>query len=177
MRKKIICLVCCMSLLALGGCGDNSDDAADTTSEIVSETVENTDGEVSEAETTTEETTTTEADEVTSTEEDTEEETSEEDTEEESQSGNISVSDAQNILVSCFGTTDTETGNEYSFAYLDTVNIDGVDYYAFYWSWLVDGDHYSRLCDIFVSADGSAVYEGVYNAIGDCELYTEKNYR
>ncbi len=177
MSKKIICLVCCMSLLALGGCGDNSDDAADTTSEIVSETVENTDSnsDLTEEETT-EEITATEQD--SHTEEDTtSEDTTEEDTEGESQSGNISVSEAQNILISCLGSSDAETGNEYSFAYLDMVNIDGVDYYAFYWSWMVDSDHSSRLGDVFVAADGSAVYEGVYNAIGDCELYTDNNYR
>lgn len=67
------------------------------------------------------------------------------------------------LLKAYFGTEDDETGNAYVFIYLNTVTIDGTDYYAYTWSWSVD-DHYSRLTDVFVSLDGSAIYQGDYDA-------------
>ncbi len=69
------------------------------------------------------------------------------------------------LLKAYFGTEDDETGNAYVFIYLNTVTIDDTEYYAYTWSWSVD-DHYSRLTDVFVSLDGSAIYQGDYDADG-----------
>lgn len=71
--------------------------------------------------------------------------------------------DAVKLLEAIFGTEDAETGYAYSFGYIDNFTIDGTEYYGFQWSWLVDGDHLSRLTDIFVQTDGSAVYQGNYD--------------
>ncbi len=70
------------------------------------------------------------------------------------------------LLKAFFGTEDSETGNKYVFIYLNTVTVNDVEYYAYTWSWAVD-DHYSRLTDVFVSLDGSSIYEGDYDA-EDC---------
>ena len=70
------------------------------------------------------------------------------------------------LLKAFFGTEDAETGNKYVFIYLNTVTVNDVEYYAYTWSWAVD-DHYSRLTDVFVSLDGSSIYEGDYDA-EDC---------
>ncbi|MCC8168578.1 MAG: hypothetical protein LIO37_04475 [Clostridiales bacterium] len=82
-----------------------------------------------------------------------------------------SEDDGITLLKSFFGTEDDETGNQYVFIYLSTVTIDDVEYYAYTWSWAVD-DHYSRLTDVFVSLDGSAIYEGDYDA-QECVFYTD----
>lgn len=177
MKRKIICLVCCISLLALVSCGKTYDDPEDPslTTEIEEETEEDTtetnaasNEEVTEDKTTEEETTG--------------EEASEENTEdgENAKSDNsqsqITVDEAEKILTESLGSVDEETGNTYSFGYMDTVTVDGAGYYVFNWSRMVD-NHLSTLGDIFVATDGSAVYEGVYNAIGDCEVYTDYNYK
>lgn len=75
----------------------------------------------------------------------------------------ISEEDAEKLLTDLLGTEDKETGNTYSFGYIDTFTIDGAEYYGYVWSWLVDGDHSSRLTDLLVKTDGSAVYEGEYD--------------
>lgn len=74
-----------------------------------------------------------------------------------------SEEDGQKLLMAILGTEDDETGYTYSFGYIDTFTIDGVEYYGYTWSWLVDGDHLSRLTDILVRTDGSAVYQGEYD--------------
>lgn len=74
-----------------------------------------------------------------------------------------SEEDGQKLLMAILGTEDDETGYTYSFGYIDTFTIDGVEYYGYTWSWLVDGDHMSRLTDILVQTDGSAVYQGEYD--------------
>lgn len=83
-----------------------------------------------------------------------------------------SPEDAELLLKSKFGTEDAETGYPYSFGYIDTFTIEGGEYYGFVWSWLVDNDHMSRLTEVFVKTDGSAIYEGAYDG-ENCEFYTD----
>lgn len=68
--------------------------------------------------------------------------------------------DAEKLLESVLGTEDSETGYTYSFGYVDKVEVEGEAYYGFVWSWLVD-DHLSKLSELLVKADGSAVYAAV----------------
>lgn len=82
-----------------------------------------------------------------------------------------SPEDAELLLKARFGTKDDETDFSYSFGYIGVLTVDGVEYYAFIWSWLVDNDHLSRLTEVFVQTDGSAIYEGEYNG-ETCEFYT-----
>lgn len=96
---------------------------------------------------------------------------------EDTASETISTDEAEALLISSLGTEDPETGNTYSFGYMDTITVDGVEYFAFNWSWYVNSEHLSRLGDIFVATDGSGIYDGVYNALGDSEVYTEYNYK
>ena len=63
------------------------------------------------------------------------------------------------ILEEQLGTVDAATGNVMSYGYEGTVTIDGVDYYNYRVSWLVDGDHMSYLTNYLVSADGLVVQE------------------
>lgn len=63
------------------------------------------------------------------------------------------------ILEEQLGTVDAATGNVMSYGYDGTVTIDGVDYYNYRVSWLVDGDHMSYLTNYLVSADGLVVQE------------------
>lgn len=85
----------------------------------------------------------------------------------------LTPEDAEQLLVSVLGTQDEQTGYTYSFGYIETMSIDGAEYHAFVWSWLVE-DHNSRLGELFVAVDGSAIYEGEY--LGDsAELDTQKN--
>lgn len=71
--------------------------------------------------------------------------------------------DAVKLLEAVFGTEDAETGYPYSFGYIDTFTVDGIEYYGFVWSWLVESDHLSRLTDVLVQTDGSAIYQGNYD--------------
>lgn len=82
--------------------------------------------------------------------------------------------EAEKLLFQTLGEKDEETGNTYSFGYVDTFMVDGTEYYMFVWSWLVE-DHSSRLADLFVAVDGSAIYEGLYNG-ETAEVFKEKNY-
>ena len=63
------------------------------------------------------------------------------------------------ILEEQLGTVDAATGNVMSYGYEGTVTIDGVDYYNYRVSWLVDGDHMSYLTNYLVSTDGLVVQE------------------
>ena len=63
------------------------------------------------------------------------------------------------ILEEQLGTVDAATGNVMSYGYEGTVTIDGVEYYNYRVSWLVDGDHMSYLTNYLVSADGLVVQE------------------
>lgn len=82
--------------------------------------------------------------------------------------------EAEKLLFQILGEKDEETGNTYSFGYVDTFMVDGTEYHMFVWSWLVE-DHSSRLADLFVAVDGSAIYEGLYNG-ETAEVFKEKNY-
>lgn len=72
----------------------------------------------------------------------------------------ITTVQAEKLLLKYYGIKDKKTGNTYSYAYLKTVAIDGKKYYAYSVNWLVDGDHYSFVGNIFVSLDGKAIYTG-----------------
>lgn len=72
----------------------------------------------------------------------------------------IGAAEAQNLLKSTFGEKDDMTENPYSFDYTKDCEIDDVAYYAFSWSWTENGES-KKLTDIFVSHDGSKIYEGV----------------
>lgn len=89
-------------------------------------------------------------------------------------SSGITPEEAEKLLSQTLGEQDEETGNTYSFGYVDTFTIDGTEYHMFVWSWLVE-DHSSRLADLFVAVDGSAIYEGLYNG-ETAEVFQEKNY-
>ena len=62
------------------------------------------------------------------------------------------------ILEEQLGTGDAATGNVMSYGYEGTVTIDGVDYYNYRVSWLVEG-HLSYLTNYLVSTDGLVVQE------------------
>ncbi|MCI8507138.1 MAG: hypothetical protein HFJ06_01050 [Lachnospiraceae bacterium] len=89
-------------------------------------------------------------------------------------SGDMTSEEAEKLLFQTLGEKDEETDNTYSFGYVDTFTIEGTGYHMFVWSWLVD-DHSSRLADLFVAVDGSAIYEGLYNG-ETAEVFKEKNY-
>lgn len=84
--------------------------------------------------------------------------------------GEITVDEALQILYDKYGTEDVDTGFTYSYGYTETDEIDGVTYYNFRMSWLVDNDHFSYLTNLFVSTDGSKVYSGAYDGNGGWEL-------
>ena len=58
-----------------------------------------------------------------------------------------------------FGERDEATGNTFSIAFENMVNVDGADCYSFRVSWLVDGSHLSYLTNYIVSLDGSIMQE------------------
>lgn len=63
------------------------------------------------------------------------------------------------LLDKQLGTVDPDTGNTLSYGYEGTLTLDGVDYYNYRVSWLVDGDHMSYLTNYLVSTDGQTVRE------------------
>lgn len=88
--------------------------------------------------------------------------------------GAITPEEAEALLVKVFGTEDVETGNVYSFGYVNTMMVNGVEYHLFTWGWLID-NHVSKLTDLLVATDGSAIHEGL--VVGDdVTVYTETNY-
>ena len=62
------------------------------------------------------------------------------------------------ILEAQLGTVDEATGNAMSYGYEGTLTLDGVDYYNYRVSWLVE-DHLSYLTNYLVSTDGLVVQE------------------
>ena len=62
------------------------------------------------------------------------------------------------ILEAQLGTVDEATGNAMSYGYEGTLTLDGVDYYNYRVSWLVEG-HLSYLTNYLVSTDGLVVQE------------------
>ena len=63
------------------------------------------------------------------------------------------------ILEKQLGAVDEATGNVMSYGYEGPLTLDGVDYYNYRVSWLVDGDHLSYLTNYLVSTDGLVVQE------------------
>lgn len=66
---------------------------------------------------------------------------------------------ASAILEKQLGAVDEATGNVMSYGYEGPLTLDGVDYYNYRVSWLVDGDHLSYLTNYLVSTDGLVVQE------------------
>lgn len=86
----------------------------------------------------------------------------------------LTPEDAEAMIVSIFGTKDESTGNDYSYSHVNTMTVNGVEYHVFMWGWIVD-DHFSKLTDLFVATDGSAIHEGIF--VGDgATVYTDTNY-
>lgn len=81
----------------------------------------------------------------------------------------LTKEEAEQLLVGQYGLEDAGTGNTNSFGYENTVTIDGVQYYNFRWSWLVD-DHMSYVTNLAVALDGSGIYEAAYDENGNLKL-------
>ena len=88
--------------------------------------------------------------------------------------GTLTPDQALELIEKTLGTKDEETGNTYTFGHINTMTVDGVEYHVFMWGWLVD-DHVSKLTDLFVKTDGSAIYEGTFLE-GATTVYTETNF-
>ena len=144
----MICLLAASMLLGMTACGKTNADQENTVRETVQETTQQ-EPEIQE------------------------EPKAQEEPETQESGATLTPEDAEQLLVSVLGTQDEQTGYTYSFGYIETMTIDGAEYHAFVWSWLVE-DHNSRLGELFVAVDGSAIYEGEY--LGDsAELNTQKN--
>ncbi|MGN0437138.1 MAG: hypothetical protein ACI4F4_01335 [Lachnospiraceae bacterium] len=169
MKKKGLILLLAVSVFAFTGCGkqNTTEETGEVSVEFGALEVAD-DIEASEVET--EEPTTRIVDQA--------EEISEETTTEVDNSASdsgvtaISPEDATAMLMVTLGERDEQTGNEYSYGYIENVQIDGVTYLVFDWRWLVD-DHMSKLTDLFVTADGTKIYEGLYKGPEDSEVYLE----
>lgn len=74
--------------------------------------------------------------------------------------------DALALLQETFGAEDADTGFPFSYQYVEVSEVDGVSYYNFRMSWLVENDHYSYLGNMFVALDGSVVYSGIDDGNG-----------
>lgn len=73
---------------------------------------------------------------------------------EEQTSAPITQEEALALVEDHFGEKDEATGNTFSIGFEDMVTLDGVEYYNFRVSWLVNGDHMSYLTNYLVSLDG-----------------------
>lgn len=73
------------------------------------------------------------------------------------------------ILEKQLGAVDEATGNVMSYGYEGPLTLDGVDYYNYRVSWLVDGDHLSYLTNYLVSTDGLMVRSTCRRRI-DCQM-------
>lgn len=86
-----------------------------------------------------------------------------------SAAASLTKEEAEQLLFGKYGLEDAATGNANSFGYEDTVTIDGVQYYNFRWSWLVD-DHMSYVTNVAVALDSSGIYEAAYDENGNLKL-------
>ena len=165
MKKKGFALLLAFSVLIFTGCGIKTSDVEATTEAVTSQeaTQEDTEAIISE-----------EATEPSTQAGQTTETPATEAVEDSQNSGVTAISpdDAQAMLMMKLGERDEQTGNEYSYCYIENVQINGVTYLVFDWRWMVD-DHMSKLADIFVTADGSAIYEGYYNGPENSEVYLD----
>ena len=89
---------------------------------------------------------------------------------EEEKTGNIiSAAEAEQLCRKVMGEVAEETGFPMSYGYTETVEINGRAYHAIRVSWLVNNSHMSYIGDLFVTTDGSEIYDGVvYN--GEYEI-------
>ena len=177
MRKKYLyCLMVTLLLFGMTACGkDASVEEASTEEVTTQEEVMVTTEEVTTEEVTTEATTeevTTEATQAESSEEASELE--EATTETAAEATQITPDQAMELLAKTLGEKDDQTGNQYTFNYVSTMTVDGSEYHVFMWGWYVDG-HISKLTDMFVKVDGTAIYEGLYSE-ANTMVYNEKNY-
>lgn len=86
----------------------------------------------------------------------------------------VSYKEAERLLISTLGLKNEETGKVYSYTYLDKYVFEEVEYYVFHWGQVVDG-HVIAIGQLFVSADCTKIYSGIYT--GDKNvIYTDKNY-
>lgn len=74
-------------------------------------------------------------------------------------SATITQEEALALVEDHFGEKDEATGNTFSIGFEDMVTLDGVEYYNFRVSWLVNGDHVSYLTNYLVSLDGKEMKE------------------
>lgn len=170
MKKTGLFVLLALSVMAVTGCGNKDSDSTVVLQEVTEKTTEDelldqpTEG-------TTQEPTTRI---VEQTEEATVEDIVSEDGTDSQGTGITAISpeDATAMLMVTLGERDEETGNEYSYGYIENVQIDGVTYLVFDWRWLVD-DHTSKITDLFVTADGSKIYEGLYNGPENSEVYLD----
>ncbi|MBQ9984073.1 MAG: hypothetical protein IJP29_05740 [Lachnospiraceae bacterium] len=181
--KRVYLLMTVLLIMGMTGCGKETPETEMTTQGLVTEstTQEQTEETVTEVATQEEtEITTQENTEATTeavTEEVTEQNGAEVSTEiapEEQTGGNLTPDQALELIEKTLGTEDEETGNTYAFTHVNTMTVNGVEYHVFMWGWLVDG-HVSKLTDLFVATDGSAIHEGFF--VGDgATVYTETNF-
>jgi hypothetical protein len=75
--------------------------------------------------------------------------------------GTITPEEGAAILEAQLGTKDEDTGYLMSYGYEDTITLDGVEYYNYRVSWLVDNSHMSYLTNYLVSLDGKTIQEYV----------------
>lgn len=177
MKKRCFyCLMVTLLLFGMTACGKESSTEEASTQEVT--TQEQT--EATTEEVTTEEVTTEEVTEATTTEEATTEAATEEVTTEEAtteaaaEATKLTPDQAMDLLAKTLGEKDDQTGNEYAFTYVSTMTVNGSEYHVFMWGWYVDG-HMSKLTDMFVKVDGTAIYEGLYSE-ANTMLYDGKNY-
>lgn len=71
----------------------------------------------------------------------------------------LTPEDGVALLEQELGVQDPDTGNPMSYGYEGTLAMDGVDYYNYRVSWLVDGNHLSYLTNYLVSTDGTVLRE------------------
>lgn len=181
MKKRCFyCLMVTLLLFGMTACGKESSTEEASTQEVTTqEQTETTTEEVTTeevtTEATTEEVTTEEITEATTTEEATTEAATEEvTTEAPAEATKLTPDQAMDLLAKTLGEKDDQTGNEYAFNYVSTMTVDGSEYHVFMWGWYVDG-HMSKLTDMFVKVDGTAIYEGLYSE-ANTMIYNEKNY-
>lgn len=86
----------------------------------------------------------------------------------------MSYKEAERLLTHILGMQDEETGDMYSYTYMDVCTFNDMEYYVFHWGRMVD-NHMTTISQLFVSTDYTKIYSGIYT--GDKNIiYTSKNY-
>lgn len=168
--KRTYLLMAMLLVMAMTGCGKETSTIETTTQEQITESTINEQTEV----------TTQEQTEMT-TETITEEEAvlsggevSTEIAPEDQTGGTMTPNQALELIEKTLGTEDAETGDAYSYSHVNTMTVNGVEYHVFMWGETVDGE-FSKIGDLFVATDGSAIYEGIF--VGDgATINTDTNY-